>query len=87
MSIERWFCQIEFTFNVHTEPSKPRYKGDTPVDFAFRAFYEGLRERLCESFPGNDGINWFLTTYPEGVVAKREGFILPLNTNEVGEQP
>ena len=69
---ERWFCKIEFTFNVDTEPSKERYEFDSPVDYAHRAFREGLRPRLDEAFSGNNGVNWHLSTYPEGVVAKRE---------------
>lgn len=69
---EHWFCKIEFTFNVDTEPSKERYEGDAPVDYARRAFEEGLRVRLSAAFPGSDGINWSLRTYKEGVVARRE---------------
>lgn len=69
---ERWFCKVEFTFDVHTEPSKERHEGDAPVDFARRAFEEGLRPRLVVAFPGNDGINWTALSYPDGVIAKRE---------------
>jgi len=57
---ERWFCKVEFTFDVLTEPSKPRFEDDSEEDFAVRAFVEGLRPRLDNAFPGNDGINWHL---------------------------
>ena len=73
MPTERWFCKIEFTFNVESNPSKKRYEGDEQIDFAHRAFEEGLRSRLDEHFPGNDGIHWYLSTYPEGVVARKQG--------------
>lgn len=69
---ERWFCKIEFTFNVDTEPSKERYEGDAPIDFARRAFEEGLRPRLSNAFSGDDGISWYLSTYKDGIVARRE---------------
>ncbi|MHC4621475.1 MAG: hypothetical protein ACYTEQ_27350 [Planctomycetota bacterium] len=59
---ERWFCTVEFTFDVDTEPSKPRHDGDAPIDFSNRAFLEGLRPRLDKAFPGNDGINWMLAS-------------------------
>ena len=70
--VERWFCTVEFTFNVDTEPSKARHDGDAPIDFADRAFHEGLHSRLCEAFPGNDGINWSLILHRGGLAAKRE---------------
>jgi len=69
---ERWFCRVEFTFDVTTEPSKERYRGDAPVDFAQRAFEEGLRHRLDVAFPGDDGVGWFLLSYDDGIVARRE---------------
>jgi len=62
---ERWFCTIEFEFNVDTKPSQLRYEGDAEVDFVRRAFEEGLRTRLGEAFPGNDGINWTLIGQPK----------------------
>jgi len=62
---EIWFCQIEFTFPCTTEPSKVRYPGDADVDFARRAFEEGLRQRLSLAFPGNDGIHWTVVGQPK----------------------
>ena len=75
MATERWFVLVEFTFDVDTEPSKPRYEGDAQVDFASRAFNDGLRPRLNAAFPGSDGFNW--TIIPQEVgnqkhLAKRE---------------
>lgn len=71
MPTERWFCKVEFTFNVESNPSEKRYEGDEQVDFARRAFDEGLLKRLDRAFPGDDGINWYRSTYPDGVVARR----------------
>ncbi|GAG16009.1 unnamed protein product [marine sediment metagenome] len=65
MSEERWFCTIEFEFVVDTEPSKPRHESDAEIDFATRAFYEGLRPRLDKAFPGNDGISWIRLSTPK----------------------
>ena len=72
MKKERWFCRIEFSFDVFTEPSQKRYEGDAPIDFARRAFQEGLHQRLNEAFLGNNGINWYLLNYGNNIVAKRE---------------
>ena len=58
MSTERWFVLVEFTFDVDTEPSKQRHEGDEQIDYANRAFWEGLKPRLDKAFPGDDGINW-----------------------------
>ena len=72
---ERWFVLVEFTFDVDTEPSKIRYEGDAQVDFARRAFEEGLRPRLANNFPGNDGIQWMVIAEQVGNqkhLAKRE---------------
>ena len=75
MATERWFTVVEFTFDVDTEPSKQRHKGDTEIDFANRAFWEGLRPRLDKAFPGDDSINWMVLTQKvgnENHLAKRE---------------
>ena len=75
MAKECWFALVEFTFDVDTEPSKPRHEGDAQVDYAHRAFYEGLRPRLSKAFPGNDGINWTAIAQQVGNqkhLAKRE---------------
>lgn len=73
MATERWFCEVEFTFDVDTEPSQKRYASDALVDFAQRAFREGLKPRLDKAFSGNDGLNWYLKAYADGIVAKKEG--------------
>lgn len=62
---ERWYCTIEFEFNVNTKPSQIRHEGDAEIDFARRAFEEGLRPRLVEAFPGSGGINWMLFGQPK----------------------
>ena len=75
MAVESWFCKIEFTFDVNTEPSKTRYEGDAQVDFAHRTYYEGLYTRLSAAFPGDDGISWYLSAYPNGEVARHSGVV------------
>lgn len=70
---ERWYCQVEFAFNVDTEPSKPRHKGDSKIDFAQRALNEGFLPQLRDAFPGVNGINWIIVPYEDHTVARREG--------------